>query len=135
VARRVVFDTNILVSGCLWKGPARRAVETVRSGDSILLMSSDAIEELIRVLAYDNFGLRPDEIQPIIDDLTSISEFVASSSSLPQHNSKRRSGSGVGPLNLNNPDRQVESQDAFKLVVQESFHTSYTTISSRSSSE
>lgn len=42
----------------------------------ILLVSEDTIGELIRVLAYNKFGLKPDEIAPIIDDLTQISRSV-----------------------------------------------------------
>jgi len=76
VARRVVFDTNVLISGYLWKGMARRALEKVRSREWALLISNDAIDELIRVLAYDKFGLKPEEIGPIVRDLTEISEFV-----------------------------------------------------------
>lgn len=73
---RVVFDTNVLVSGYLWKGLARRAIEKARRGESILLISNATTEEFIRVLAYDKFGLRPQEIEPIIRDLLSISERV-----------------------------------------------------------
>ena len=76
MARRVVFDTNVLISGYLWKGMARRALEKVRSREWALLISNDAIDELIRVLAYDKFGLKPEEIEPIVRDLTEISEFV-----------------------------------------------------------
>lgn len=71
-----MFDTNVLVSGYLWNGLARRALERVRSGDWTLLVSKDAIDELIRVLAYNKFGLKPEEIEPIIHDLTKITEFV-----------------------------------------------------------
>jgi len=71
-----VFDTNVLISGYLWKGMARRALEKVRSREWALLISNDAIDELIRVLAYDKFGLKPEEIGPIVRDLTEISEFV-----------------------------------------------------------
>ena len=71
-----MFDTNVLISGYLWKGPARIALEKVRSGEWILLVSEETIEELIRVLAYNKFGLKPDEIAPIIDDLAQISQFV-----------------------------------------------------------
>jgi len=76
VAKRAVFDTNVLVSGYLWKGSARRALEKVRSGEWTLLVSKDAIDELIRVLAYNKFGLKPEEIEPIIRDLIKISKLV-----------------------------------------------------------
>ena len=71
-----MFDTNVLVSAYLWKGVARSALEKVRSGEWVLLNSWDTVDELIRVLAYDKFGLRPNEIQPIIEDLTKISHFI-----------------------------------------------------------
>jgi putative PIN family toxin of toxin-antitoxin system len=76
VARRAVFDTNILISGYLWKGPPRQAIEKVRVKEWTLLVSKDTIAELIRVLAYRKFGLSPEEIQPIIEDLSRISEIV-----------------------------------------------------------
>lgn len=71
-----MFDTNVLISGYLWKGPPRRAIEKVRSGEWTLIVSKDTIDELIRVLAYNKFGLKPEEIEPIVRDLVEISEFV-----------------------------------------------------------
>ena len=76
MARRVVFDTNILISGYLWKGQPRQAIEKVRKNEWSLLVSKESIDELIRVLAYRKFGLSPEEIQPITEDLFQISEFV-----------------------------------------------------------
>jgi putative PIN family toxin of toxin-antitoxin system len=76
VARRAVFDTNILISGYLWKGQPRQAIEKVRDKEWTLLVSKDTIAELIRVLAYRKFGLSPEEIQPIVEDLLRISEIV-----------------------------------------------------------
>lgn len=76
MARKAVFDTNILISGYLWKGSARQAIEKVRQGEWIHLVSKDAIEELVRVLAYPKFGLTPHEMEPIIFDLMEISEYV-----------------------------------------------------------
>lgn len=76
MARKVVFDTNVLISGYLWKGLARRALEKVRSSKWSLLNSRDTIDEFIRVLSYRKFGLKPEEIEPIVRDLTEISEFV-----------------------------------------------------------
>lgn len=76
MVNRVVFDTNVLISGYLWKGSARSALEKIRTGDFTLLVSQDTVNELIRVLAYDKFDLTPQEIQPIVRDLINISEFV-----------------------------------------------------------
>jgi putative PIN family toxin of toxin-antitoxin system len=75
-SRKVVFDTNILISGYLWKGSPRRAIDKVRRGEWIHPVSEETIEELIRVLAYAKFGLKPEEIEPIIRDLMAISKYV-----------------------------------------------------------
>ncbi len=75
-SRKVVFDTNILISGYLWKGSPRRAIDKIRRGEWIHLVSEETIEELIRVLAYAKFGLNPEEIEPIIRDIMAISEYV-----------------------------------------------------------
>ena len=75
-SRKAVFDTNVLISGYLWKGLPRRGIDKVRRGEWIHLVSEETIEELIRVLAYAKFGLRPEEIHPIVRDLLAISEYV-----------------------------------------------------------
>jgi predicted nucleic acid-binding protein len=69
VARRIVFNTNVLISGYLWKGPPRQAIEKVHDKEWTLLVAKDTLAELIRVLAYDKFSLSPEEIQPIIEDV------------------------------------------------------------------
>jgi putative PIN family toxin of toxin-antitoxin system len=75
-SRRVVFDTNILISGYLWKGSSRKAIEKVRQKQWVHLISDETVNELIRVLAYSKFGLTPAEMEPIIHDLLDISEHV-----------------------------------------------------------
>ena len=75
-SRRVVFDTNILISGYLWKGSARKAIEKVRQKQWVHLISDETVNELIRVLAYSKFGLTPAEMEPIVRDLLNISEHV-----------------------------------------------------------
>ena len=75
-SRRAVFDTNILISGYLWKGVARQALEKVRGDEWKHLVSKDTVDELIRVLAYSKFNLTAAEIDPIVRDLLAISEYV-----------------------------------------------------------
>ena len=83
MAKRVVFDTNVLISGYLWKGVTRRALDLVRAESQwTLLSSSDTINEFIRVLAYEKFGLTPLEIEPFVSDLQQRSRFVAVRSKL-----------------------------------------------------
>jgi len=77
VAKRIVCDTNVLISGYLWKGATRRMLDLVRTGQQwTLLSSSDTMNEFIRVLAYQKFGLTPIEIEPLVADLRQHSIFV-----------------------------------------------------------
>jgi uncharacterized protein len=74
--RRVVFDTNVLISAYLWPGIPRAALDIIRSGRSTLVSAQPAIEEFVRVLGYRKFGLSPQEIAPLVDDLMSLSMIV-----------------------------------------------------------
>jgi len=76
VPDRVVFDTNLLVSAYLWGGAPRQALEQIRDGRWILLASHQTFDELIRVLGYRKFGLTASEIQPILNDLITLSHIV-----------------------------------------------------------
>ena len=74
--RRAVFDTNVLISAYLWPGIPRTALEMIRNGSSMLVSAQPAIEEFVRVLGYRKFELSPEEIAPLVDDLTSLSTIV-----------------------------------------------------------
>jgi len=53
---KVVYDTNILVSGFEFTtGQARRALDIIFSGQDTLFVSQHIIQELLRVLA-DKFS-------------------------------------------------------------------------------
>lgn len=82
MTKRVVFDTNILISGYLWGGIPRKALEKTRTKEWILVLSEDGIREFIRVLSYSKFALTASEIQPIITDLEEKAEFVEVKSSV-----------------------------------------------------
>jgi len=47
---KVVFDTNVLVSGLLWRGAPYRCLLAVRAGLADLVISQPILEELRRVL-------------------------------------------------------------------------------------
>ena len=74
--RRAVFDTNVLISAYLWPGIPRTALEMIRNGSSMLVSAQPAIEEFVRVLGYRKIELSPEEIAPLVDDLTSLSTIV-----------------------------------------------------------
>jgi putative PIN family toxin of toxin-antitoxin system len=66
--RRVVLDTNILVSALLFTGKLSKIVDLWRQGKVIPLISRETFEELRAVLGYPKFSLAPDEIQSIIEN-------------------------------------------------------------------
>jgi putative PIN family toxin of toxin-antitoxin system len=65
---KLVFDTNILISGYLWAGRPRQAIRVVKSGAFKLLYCRESIDELIRVLSM-KFGLDSEEIFRIVLDI------------------------------------------------------------------
>jgi putative PIN family toxin of toxin-antitoxin system len=50
--KRIVCDTNILVSGLLWKGSPRRILTGIEQGRLSLFTSRELLEEFDRVLCY-----------------------------------------------------------------------------------
>jgi putative PIN family toxin of toxin-antitoxin system len=65
--KRVVLDTNVLVSALLFKGTVSRLVELWRKGRIIPVISKETFAELVRVLHYPKFSLSKDEIKSIIE--------------------------------------------------------------------
>jgi uncharacterized protein len=52
---RAVIDTNVLLSGLLWRGPAHALLEQVRNGSVTFLSSPELLTELADVLARSKF--------------------------------------------------------------------------------
>ena len=59
---RVVIDTNVWVSGLLWRGPARTVIHLAEQGRVVLFMSPPMLEELTVVLDYTRFQPRLDQL-------------------------------------------------------------------------
>jgi putative PIN family toxin of toxin-antitoxin system len=55
---RVVADTNIIVSGLLWRGNPRRILEAARAGNITLFTTAVLLVELEDVLSREKFALR-----------------------------------------------------------------------------
>ncbi|MDT7542311.1 MAG: uncharacterized protein QOE33_2215 [Acidobacteriota bacterium] len=55
---RVVADTNVVVSGLLWRGNPRRVLDAARDGIIELFTSIALLEELEDVLSRERFALR-----------------------------------------------------------------------------
>ena len=55
---RIVIDTNIWVSGLLWRGNAWRLLQLAEQGDIELCITHSMLLELEEVLAYDRLRER-----------------------------------------------------------------------------
>ncbi|MFQ6092370.1 MAG: putative toxin-antitoxin system toxin component, PIN family [bacterium] len=55
---RVVADTNMVISGLLWRGPPRQILEEVRAGEITLFTSAMLSAELEEVLHREKFAQR-----------------------------------------------------------------------------
>lgn len=55
---RVVADTNIVVSGLLWRGNPRRILDAARAGDIQLFTAPVLLTELEDVLSREKFAAR-----------------------------------------------------------------------------
>lgn len=65
--RRVVLDTNVLVSALLFTGELAGVAGLWQNGEIVPLISKETYDELKAVLAYPKFSLSPGEIQEIIE--------------------------------------------------------------------
>jgi len=77
VKRRVVLDTNILISGIGWSGSPKDVIEAFLKGEFILLISESLLNELERILNYKKFYFIPGYLkESLIRNLLKAAEFV-----------------------------------------------------------
>ncbi|MGI0141648.1 MAG: PIN domain-containing protein [Candidatus Micrarchaeales archaeon] len=65
--KKIVLDTNILISAIGWQGKSRQIFNKVTSGELILVISYEQFIEFARVLNYPKFGftkIEKDKIRP-----------------------------------------------------------------------
>jgi uncharacterized protein len=75
LVRKVVFDTNILVSGHFWKGPPHRCLLAVEAGLVLLVLSESVVSEFREKLT-EKFGVPVAEVDAIISRLNTRAEHV-----------------------------------------------------------
>ncbi len=66
--KRVVLDTNVLISTLLFKGRTARIADLWRKGRILPVMSKETFDELRRVLEYPKFSLSQMEIRAIVEE-------------------------------------------------------------------
>jgi len=63
---KIVCDTNVLISGLLFGGHARKILQLASRGVLINFLSPDILREAEDVLRRSKFGLRPEQVLEII---------------------------------------------------------------------
>jgi putative PIN family toxin of toxin-antitoxin system len=64
--KKVVLNTNVLISTLLFEGELSKLVELWQKGKIVPVISKDTFQELRSVLAYPKFSLSQEEINIII---------------------------------------------------------------------
>ena len=80
--KKVVLDTNVIISALFWKGNPRKVYDLIRQGMLVMLLSDDMEKEFIRVLGYEKFGLSPQEMMPFLRDLRTHARHVETNSKI-----------------------------------------------------
>lgn len=77
-SRRVVFDTNVVVSALLFGGPATGRLRRLwQEGACVPLASTATAGELLRVLAYPKFRLTPSEREELLGDYLPFTQVLS----------------------------------------------------------
>ena len=80
--RRVVLDTNILVSAILFGGKPRLILDDVIAGRIDCFLSSEILDELNAVLQRSKFGFTASQRLDVMDELRRTCEIIQLSSEL-----------------------------------------------------
>ena len=66
--RKVVIDTNVVISALLFEGEANEIFFLWKNGRVVFLASKDIITEYIKVLSYPKFNLTNEEIKYLLKE-------------------------------------------------------------------
>ena len=81
---RLVIDTNLWVSGLLWKGRPWELLRLAEAGEIDLCMAPVMIEELAQVLAYEKLQPRLEQLNLSAADLLTYAIDLASVFQVPE---------------------------------------------------
>ena len=81
---RIVIDTNVWVSGLLWKGQPWELLRLAEAGKIELCMAPAMIEELAKVLAYEKLQARLEQLNLSATDLLAYAIDLASVFDVPE---------------------------------------------------
>lgn len=73
---KIVLDTNVLVSAIIFGGNPRTIIESIIEGPVHLALSREILDELEGVLARKKFGMSPEIVRNISNELESLCEIA-----------------------------------------------------------
>jgi len=73
----VTVDTNVLVSGVFFAGVPGKIVTAAREGVFTLAITPLLLDELRQVFSRAKFGLNPDAVQLLMDDMEASATIVS----------------------------------------------------------
>ena len=76
VTKRIVLDTNIIISAFGWNGTPRRVLFALLERHYALAFSSETLQELQTVLAYPKFAFSSQQKESLLDFLAAHSDRV-----------------------------------------------------------
>lgn len=80
--KKVILDTNILISALGWKGNPRAIFNKVINGKIELIISFKQIGELLRVMEYPKFKFSKEQKDRFLSILLEVSTLVTTTSKL-----------------------------------------------------
>lgn len=78
MGKKIVLDTNVIVSAFGWRGAPHEIFKQCISGQLTFFLSPPLLSEIKRVLAYPKFNFNQDEIDEFISIVIETAEIVES---------------------------------------------------------
>ncbi len=80
--KKIVLDTNMFISALGWQGKPKQLLEKCIDGEFELIISSNQLDELMRVMDYPKFAFTEEQKLTLLGIITAISTVVHISNTL-----------------------------------------------------
>ena len=76
MVKKIVLDTNVIVSAFGWKGSSHRIFQSCIDGDFQLFLSPPLLLEISKVLSYKKLNFNQEEIDEFMSIILETAEFI-----------------------------------------------------------
>jgi len=76
MGKKIVVDTNILISALGWDGPQRKLYRLCLRGNFELCLSRSILHELVRVMGYSKFKFTKEETASFLNSILEIATIL-----------------------------------------------------------